>query len=453
MVEQRLANRDAPYVRYVQVDVLRGFAVLGIYWINVFVFALPETLGHLPSELNDDSQLNSTIGIFSEVYIEGTMRALFSMLFGASALIFLDEARLAASGLDLVDRYYRRTLLLILFGLIHAYLLLWPYDVLYAYGLFGLFLFPLRKLSARTLLICGIVLLILGDLQLNGPRTRSDPITALSEVVMQEQQDLSRAGADEPANSPPSTAAPVENESGLAAPDIDTEQFSDEESVEDIRVIVAMAAYRADYATIFTIQRKMVAEKQSRAIYEEYIFDIGGMMLIGMALWKLGMLSGQRARIVYLILAAVGYVLGAGTRFVIALFGLGSDPGSIFTAYNLGRLLITFGHIGLIGLLCYSGWLKSAVNLLAGVGRMSLTNYLMQTIISIFLFYGFGFALYAELQRYQVALIGIGVGLFQIVYSNLWLIWFKHGPLEWLWRSMIYGKTQSIRLGRAKAVG
>jgi uncharacterized protein len=76
---------------------------------------------------------------------------------------------------------------------------------------------------------------------------------------------------------------------------------------------------------------------------------------------------------------------------------------------------------------------------------MALTNYIMQTIISIFLFYGIGFALYGELERYQLLLICFAVWIFQIIYSNLWLVWFKHGPLEWLWRSMIYGKRQAFR--------
>ena len=116
MVEDRIIGRDAPYVRIFQIDVLRGFALLGIYWINVFVFGLPALDYYFPPELNDESLVNSTISLIGEVYIEGTMRGLFSILFGASALIFLSEARLAVSGLDLVDRYYRRTMLLILFG-------------------------------------------------------------------------------------------------------------------------------------------------------------------------------------------------------------------------------------------------------------------------------------------------------------------------------------------------
>lgn len=424
MTEKPIIDKDAPYIRFAQVDVLRGFAVLGIYWINIIIIALPVAIGYIPPELDDDSHLNSAIGLFSDLFVEGTMIAVFSMLFGASALIFLSEAKLASAGLALVDRYYRRTMLLVLFGLVHAYLLLWPYDVLYVYGLFGLLLFPLRGLSARTLLICGIGLLILGDLQ---------PDQLLS----------GKGKSAEYKNSPVSL---VEKEPGLPYLYLPVNQPDNEDLTAELRASVAIDTYRSDYITIFTVQRYIVEEKQTTTVYEQHIFEVGGMMLTGMALWKLGVLSGQLPRYVYLIFVLVGYIAGTILRYAIFYFGLdtGSDSESVFTAYNVGRLPIALGHIGLIGLLC-SSRLKFATKLLANVGRMSLTNYIMQTVISIFLFYGFGFALYAQLQRYQLAIVCVLVWLFQIVFSSLWLGWFKHGPLEWLWRSMIYGKIQSLR--------
>jgi len=175
---------QAPDIRILQLDVLRGLAVLGIYLINVISFGLPNGAYPFPVLLGQAHEANIAFWAFSEVFVEGTMRGLFSMLFGASAMVFLSEAKLASHGLELVDRYYRRTLLLILFGLIHAYLLLWPFDVLYAYGLFGLFLFPLRKLRAATLLVIGSLLLVLGDIELY--RTGPDISTELSAPVKDE---------------------------------------------------------------------------------------------------------------------------------------------------------------------------------------------------------------------------------------------------------------------------
>ncbi|MDX1811408.1 MAG: hypothetical protein R3240_05645, partial [Gammaproteobacteria bacterium] len=160
---------QAPNIRIVMLDLLRGFAVLGIYWINIAVFTedINSFFEAVQSELA--FSLEWVSGSFTDDIIEGTMRGLFSILFGASAMVFLNEAKLASQGLEVVDRYYRRTLLLVLFGLIHAYFFLWPYDVLYVYGIFGMFLFPLRKISANFLLIFGIILLFIGDISTGAP--------------------------------------------------------------------------------------------------------------------------------------------------------------------------------------------------------------------------------------------------------------------------------------------
>jgi len=159
--------------RIAQIDVLRGFAVLGMCWIAVGAFGMPYAANALPTLLGTPGTLNLTIWAATEVYMEGAVRGLFSMLFGASALIYLDEARLGSDGVAVVDRFYRRNLALILFGIIHAYLLLWPHDVLYVYGLIGLFLFPLRRAPGLALLICGLVLQTLSDIKIDWPTLAS----------------------------------------------------------------------------------------------------------------------------------------------------------------------------------------------------------------------------------------------------------------------------------------
>ena len=453
MVEDRIIGRDAPYVRIFQIDVLRGFALLGIYWINVFVFGLPALDYYFPPELNDESLINSTISIIGGVYIEGTMRGLFSILFGASALIFLDEAKLANSGLDLVDRYYRRTLLLTLFGVIHAYLLLWPYDVLYAYGLFGLFLFPLRKLPVKVLLACALVLLAIGDLHIQAPDLDGANKTSLENTDIAGDNKLQVKINHSPHSNALSSKTEVSaTEDGDGSYEIAPNQPPWSDSIRKLLNSLSPEIYHSGYATIFSLQRYLVVAKQSITIYQDYLFDIGGMMLLGMALLKMGVLTGQRTGYVYLLLALFGYGVGSATRFFLVLDGPTADSSlNVTNGYNLGRLLISLGHIGLVGLLCRSVWLNFVTRLLAGVGRMALTNYIMQTVISIFLFYGFGFGLYAELERYQLTLVCIGVWLFQIAYSYIWLVWYKHGPLEWAWRSMIYGKMQAIRKSAGSA--
>jgi len=445
---------QAPYVRIVQIDVLRGFALLGIYWVNIFIFALPVGLGPLPAELNDSSGINTLMRLISDVLVEGTMRGLFSILFGASALLFLDEARLATSGLDLVDRYYRRTVLLILFGVIHAYVLLWPYDVLYAYGLLGLFLFPLRKLSAKSLLLFGLALLIVGDFNLQELRFGDGLETRLGKADILDYDESASpsvlARDAESKVSSPTLPEVIADESTRLPDEVGDSKARDSVSKRFLSE-AEITTYRDGYLTIFTHQIGVVIDKQSNTMYLDYLYDIGGMMLIGMALFKLGVLSGQLARRTYLLFAVLGYSLGIILRLATAYSGLefGNrliDPVLHYSAsYNVSRVIMTMGHIGLVGLLCYSSWLRFITRMLASVGRMALTNYIMQTVISIFLFYGFGFGLFALLERSEVAVVCLGVWVFQIAFSTMWLRWFKQGPLEWVWRSLIYGQLQPNR--------
>jgi len=406
----------APDIRIVQLDVMRGVAVLGIYLINVFVFGLPSAAIALPHLWGEAVALNTGVWAFSETFVEGTMRGLFSMLFGASALVFLSEARMAEHGLAVVDRYYRRTVLLIVFGVAHAFLLLNTLDVLYAYGLLGMFLFPLRRVGGYKLLAGGAALLALASVS-----------------VASLQEDA--------AGEPP---APYEAMGGeeLAA-------FEDAAR----RIMQAdVATYRTDYPTIFFQQLADAVSQQSELMYTSHLFDIGGMMLVGMALLKLGVMSGARPALLYAALAVFGYAAGGALRGyeTYQIFASGFDPNMIEamsarTAYGMDRLALTLGHVGAVGLLCKAAWAAFLTRPLAALGRMALTNYIGQSLISIFLFYGFGFALVGAFELYELYGVVLGVWAAQTAFSMVWLRHFRLGPLEWVWRSLIYGYRQPLR--------
>ena len=417
---------QAANIRITQLDVLRGFAVLGIYWINVIVFGLPTGAYALPNFLGEAQTLNIGHWIFSELFVEGTMRGLFSMLFGASAMVFLDESKLGASGLKVVDRYYRRNLLLILFGMIHAYVLLWPYDVLYAYGLIGLFLFPLRKLNPYILIIAGSLLLILGDIEFTNSTTENADTTIRQSMPANTLSD--------------DTSDEVIRSSG-------TEQYRKSMQLEmedDIEL------HQSGYIEIFTRHLDEVVTQQSLYLYSVHFYDIGGMMLFGMALLKLGILSGKRSRRFYLLLTLGGYSSGILIRSFNVYHELthGFIPDDIAVHsgvdYSLGRLPLTLAHIGLIGLICQYTVFTYITTALAKVGRMALTNYIMQTLISIWLFYGVGWGLIGVFERFQLVYVCLIVWIIQVSYSSVWLKHFQFGPLEWVWRSLIYGKRQPL---------
>ena len=113
--------------------------------------------------------------------------------------------------------------------------------------------------------------------------------------------------------------------------------------------------------------------------------------------------------------------------------------------YDLGRVPMTFGHIGLLTLICRMRWLDWLTSRLAAVGRMALTNYITHSVVCAFVFTGIGFSMYGELQRYQLYYVVGAIWLAQLIISPIWLKHFRFGPLEWLWRSLTYKQRQPMR--------
>jgi uncharacterized protein len=408
--------------RIAQIDVLRGFAVLGVFWIGVGAFGMPYGANALPTLLGTPSTLNLAIWASTEVFMEGAMRGLFSMLFGASALIYLDEARLERDGVAIVDRFYRRNLTLMLFGILHAYLLLWPHDVLYAYGLIGLFLFPLRRAPALALFLAGVVLQAFSDLEIDWA-TLGEWLRGLS--------------------------APAEGGAGAAVSPQEGARFL---AWLRIQMEQDLALYRSGYLEIFLAQVEEVMAQQSTLFYQRHFFEIGGMMLIGMALYRWGLLSGRAPWLLYLALALGGFGLGGWLRGMdlYQAYLQGFDPLALVRleegSLDLGRLPVALGHVGLIGLLCHWGRAPWLTGPLAATGRLALTHYISQTLIAILIFYGFGLGLFGSLERWQLLTLWLVVAIAQMGVSVLWLRHFQYGPLEWVWRSLIHGQPQPMRL-------
>jgi len=426
--QQTITGAQTPDIRILMLDVLRGFAVLGIYLINITVFFLDSDSYMSTVSGSGMLQTDPLSGPVSDVLVEGTMVALFSMLFGASAMVFLGEARLVAQGLDVVDRYYRRTLLLVLFGLLHAYVLLWENDVLYIYGILGMFLFPLRKLRVPALLVIGLLFLWIGDM---------------------ETASLYSGFEDADSSGPPALLGP-----SIPAAANTTAGTGSTGETADSSTQAAPEIVHRNYKQRFKQNLGSVLYEQSTKLYTDHIFNVGGMMIIGMALFRLGILAGTRSRRFYLLLMAGGYLagtLGRDTQFFQQLVAAGpvlDDVDSSVLGYNYGRLLVALGHMGLLGVLVSftkaSRVMRILARALAAVGRLALTNYIMQTVISLLVFYIFDAQLLTGLDRANLIYICITVWVFQIAFSNLWMRYFKLGPLEWLWRSLIYGKLLPI---------
>jgi len=119
------------------------------------------------------------------------------------------------------------------------------------------------------------------------------------------------------------------------------------------------------------------------------------------------------------------------------------------SAYDLGRLSVALGHLGIIMLIVKAGVLRPLMAALAAVGQMAFTNYVLTSILMAIVFTGYGFALYGTLQRHQLYYVVVGVWVVNLVFSPVWLHYYRFGPLEWCWRSLTYWKRQPMRRGAA----
>jgi uncharacterized protein len=408
-------------------DVVRGFALCGILLMNITGFGLPDAYTN-PQNAGGATGINLTTWIITEIGFEGTQRALFSMLFGASVILF--TSRLEAQGrADTADIYVRRNLWLIGFGMINAFVLLWHGDILFSYGVVALFLYPFRKLAGKWLMVIGIAALLAGAfwnfcesrqaLNAYAPYPAAAAARdAGAELTPDQEQAISNweQVRGNFKSSPESIAASIQ-----------------EQSNGYFRALAHIAPLSVRFETV--------------GVYR-YFFDMFGMMLIGMGLFKLGVLTLERRTVLYVAMVVGGYAIGLATntwetKHIIDGGFSARAFTDVTTTYDLGRLGMTAGHLGAMLLFVRSGILRPVRRAFAAVGRMAITNYLMQSAICLVLFILMG--RYGQLERHQLYYVVFAIWAFQLAFSPLWLKYFKFGPVEWLWRSLTYVKWQQLR--------
>lgn len=428
--------------RIAAVDVVRGCAVLGILLMNILSFGLVFGGGMDPTNTainGGNTRANLAYWFVSQVFFEGKMRALFSMLFGAGVVLLITRGDERGAGLRVADIFYRRTMWLILFGVLHAYFI-WGGDILYPYGLFGMFLFPLRKANPKWLLVAGIALLLIGggrffwmgydDYQLRARAAIVERAVAEGKQLTDEQKADQKKWEEKQKGFKP-----------------------DQEKIDK-----ELAAHRGSYWKLFLHRMPSVSQTQSTGMYLWGPHDVAGMMLVGMSLLLFGVLTGQRSNSFYLKLMLCGYGIGGALNAAVGLYLVRSHfnpiEGNMLFAvtYDPGRLLIALGHIGLIMLIVKHDWLPWLTARLAAVGQTALSGYLATSVICSTLFYGYGFKLFGKLQRYQLLYVVLAVWVFLLVVSPIWLRHFRYGPMEWVWRSLTYWQKQPMKLRQEEPI-
>jgi len=412
-------------------DVIRGIALLGILLMNINGMGLPFSYSD-PSILGHTEGLNFYVWVTNEMIFEGTMRGLFTLLFGAGVILLTSRLIKDGAGISTADIYYRRMVWLLLFGLFNAWILVWHGDILYPYALFGFFLFPFRNLPVKNLLIIAAILIAAGMLW-----DRSDYQSKLQQKVEYEQAMVLKNAGDSLSKS---SQTAIDN----------WEKASTKKSPEEVKDEIDKM--NQGYFQVIENKVKMNQMMQTWFTYRLWVWDILSYMFIGMAFFKLRIFHGERKKRFYLLMSIIGYLIGISINYYETQMVVQSNYDVLTMekatqTYQLGRLGVTMGHVGLFMLFIKSGLLSFFQRALAAVGRMALSNYLMHSIITSVIFYGFGFGLFGKLERYELYYIVFSIWIFQLITSPIWLKYFQYGPFEWLWRSLTYGKIQPFKKG------
>lgn len=414
-----------PGMRIRSLDVMRGVAVLGILLMNLVSFSLPDPAYWDPSILGGETGWNLRFYLFDSLLVEGSMRAIFSMLFGAGVILFTTRKSRNGSTSNAAVLWYRRTTWLILLGLLHAYLMVFPGEVLFAYGVVGLFLFPVRNSPpARLLLFSLLLMAILATLRITEYRA--------GERFSMEYEAAREALA---------TRAPVTRQEQAGMENWERKMLwakPDEQELEE-----KISSMRSGYLSALVARAPYILYMQTGYFFRIGFLDTLSMMLLGMALFRWGIFHARRSPLVYLAMLVAGYGLGLTINWLETKTYVrsGFDLLTFFKvnrSYDLGRVLIAMGHIGTTMLLVRLKVFRRVGVLIAAAGRMALTNYLLQSLIATTLF--IGFRQFGQWQRFELGLLAVLIWIFQLTFSYLWLRYFRFGPAEWLWRRLTYGR-------------
>jgi uncharacterized protein len=296
----------------------------------------------------------------------------------------------------------------------------------------GLLLFPFRRLSGRTLVTLGLVLLLIG--------AGRGFLTAVDMAGVRKAAAAADAAA--------ANGATLTKEQKAAQAAWTARVREAKPSEDDLKR--ETDAYQGGYWSAFRQRAGFLSAAQAMAIYHFFIFDIGGMMMLGIGLFKLGLFSASLPARTYAMIA----VLGFGIGLPMASWAVRGDILSGFDAVSLAwsapvnalaRVPIAVAHVAVVMLLCQSGILRWLTASLAAVGQTAFSCYIATSLICTTIFYGYGFGYFGRLQRYQLYFVVGGVWLALLVAAPIWLRYFRFGPLEWLWRSLTYVARQPMR--------
>jgi uncharacterized protein len=374
------------------IDSIRGLAVFGILWVNVFLRSDPIQLNALPA---DHDWLNWFVAL------SGTLkfRSMFAFLFGLGMAMQASRAR---DDRAFVRAYIRRLSILLLFGVAH-FAFLWPGDILAMYAVAGMVLVGLRKASIKVLLAIGFTFLLLAMVQQVAGVRLFDP-----------------------------------------------------------------AALRADVASAYPIyQHGTFWQITQRRVYDYVVFwtpslwvtfpGVFAMMVFGAVFErKKYFVHTERHPVVWRRLCWIGYLIGIPTNALFATWSIASSRTASFTllaklAQAVGAPVLCMAYVATLVVLSHTGVGRRVHRSLEAVGRMSITAYLGHSVASSLLFYGYGLGWFGKVGNGQDVAICFALFAVEVAFANAWFLFFRMGPVEWVWRWATYGSRPPFLARRVQA--
>jgi uncharacterized protein len=460
-------------LRIPSLDVLRGIAVLAGLLISIWIFggfSTNEQNGLLLKSKGFNYRLFGT----ADILFNGKMRALIAIVFGAGMLLFLSK-EIQKNQLGSGDLFIRRQLWLILFGLINALIFLWTGDMLFHLGIMGILLFPFVRMSKRGLLIAAIVVTFIYSGKNYWQYADDRKVYHKYLAVVAIEKKISKDSADRAAKD---SLFRKQGKDSLLKKDsltgkkdtLTKEQKNDKGAWEGILGNMKYDPKKDDgnkkamrsvsYGKLWNHLLPATQTKEAQWTYQTGIWDFAGMILLGMALFKIGFFNSGFPRQRHLFIALAGLTIGILLAWFrlhynqIALKDYAKFIDGHWFPYHLlfpfERGLMAIGYAGLVLAMIGTSPLNRLWQGFASAGQMALTNYLLQSIICTLFFTGFGMGYFGRLSQWQLYFLVVEVCIVQIVFSVLWLRYYHYGPAEWLWRCLAQKKWLPNRINKSK---
>ena len=413
--------------RIAVLDILRGVAILGILFMNIndmgqSLYASFDDIRHLGWSASDQ-----VAWWLREVFANGTARCMLEMLFGAGMVILTDRVAERAGERVVLRRYYVRNLILFAFGLVHVFILLWPGDILHTYGLAALVAFLFRRLRPRLLIMIGLTLALF---QLVGGGYFGYYQTLQTRAQVAAIEAKLAAGAKPTADERKLLKSKAEK----------TKKRAETKAKSRSDIAAEDAARTGTFATWAAAQWHSFLDMESQFLEVLFVWEAASVMLLGAALYKLGILQGRRSRRFYVGMAVIAYGVGIPLRMIGAheQMQFGNGPYTFWASYEIARQAMTLGHVALINLLVSTVFGARLLRPFVAAGRTALSIYIAQTLICLWVLYPpFVLGLYGKMSWGPLMVTALVIDAVLLVGANLWVRQYDIAPVEWAWRSLV----------------